>query len=60
MMTEIAFSHTDYRRVVDDLDAILDFVRKNFGKTEHESREWLKNFITIHYLPVWREMNYDH
>lgn len=57
--TQVAFSQPAYRQIVQNLDAVLTFMKEEFGKTEDEAQAWMRDFIAGHYFPVWRAINRD-
>lgn len=57
--TQIAFTQPAYRQIVGNLDAVMTYMKEEFGKSEEEAQAWLRDFVNGHYLPVWRAMNPD-
>ena len=48
-----------YNSLVYGLDGVM-LTMRNMGKTEDEARKWLLDFVTGHYIPVWRKMVRSH
>jgi hypothetical protein len=53
------FEQKTYNKLIDALDSVMDDeLRGRLEMSEEEARNTLKNFVEIHYLPVWRAI-YD-
>lgn len=50
------FTPEAYGEIVDGLDKIVDYMTREYGKTEADAKVWLEDFIRLHYFPVWRGM----
>ena len=61
-MSEIrdaVFTPQAYQEIVDALDQVMAYMKREYGKSEKGAQAWLESFIREHYFPVWRAMESD-
>jgi hypothetical protein len=56
-MSFLPFTPQAYGEIVDALDKIVEYMKREYGKSEDEAQAWMESFVREHYFPVWRAMN---